>query len=413
MTTTPFIVSRRRPETARPATKPPTSGRFAAVGATVEVHGRCDPTFEAVADAFATNFAQHGDIGAAVCVYHRGRPVVDLWGGLADRDSGRPWDEDTLQLVFSTTKGITATCVHLLAERGALDLEAPVARYWPEFAAQGKGEIPLRWVLSHEAGLAAVTGTVTMDDVLGWDGVVEAIAAQAPAWEPGTAHGYHARSYGWILGEVVRRVAGRSLGRFFAEEIAEPFGLDFFIGLPSGELGRVAHLYPPVVDAATREVIDAFMGSETLLGQVISGPSGLFAYDDMWNRPEVLAAEMPSSNGIGTARAVARLYAALIGEIDGRRLLAPATVERATDVQVTGPDRVIGLPMSFGLGYMTPPPACPPGSFGHAGAGGSLGLAHADAQWSLGYVMNQMQLGVTGDARGAGLVDAVTASVHE
>ena len=159
--------------------------------------------------------------------------------------------------------------------------------------------------------------------------------------------------------------------------------------------------------------MDAFMGPDTLLGQVISGPSGLFGYDDMWNRPELLAAEMPSSNGIGTARAVARLYAALIGEVDGRRLLAPATVERATDVQVTGPDRVIGMPMSFGLGYMTPPPACPPGSFGHAGAGGSLGLAHADAQWSLGYVMNQMQLGVTGDARGAGLVDAVTASVHE
>ena len=377
-----------------------------------EVHGTCEPAFAAVAEAFAVNFARHEEVGAAVCVYHQGRPVVDLWGGLADRDAGLPWQRDTLQLVFSTTKGMAATCVHLLVERGELDLDAPVARYWPEFAAQGKGDIPLRWVMSHEAGLAAVTGEVTMDDVLGWHGVVEAIAAQAPVWEPGTAHGYHARSYGWILGEVVRRVSGRSLGRFFAEEIAGPFGLDFFIGLPDGELDRVAHLYPPVIDPATKEVMDAFMGPDTLLGQVISGPSGLFGYDDTWNRPDVLAAEMPSSNGVGTARAVARMYAALIGDIDGRRLLDAATVARATEVQVSGPDKVIGMPMSFGLGYMTPPPAGPPGSFGHAGAGGSLGIADPSTGWSLGYVMNQMQLGVTGDARSTGLVDAVVASAE-
>ena len=383
------------------------------MGATTEVHGTFDPGFDAVADAFAANFADHGDVGAAVCVYHRGRPVVDLWGGLADREVGRPWARDTLQLVFSTTKGVAATCVHLLAERGTLDLDAPVARYWPEFAAQGKGDIPLRWVLSHEAGLAAVTGQVTMDDVLGWEGVVEAIAAQAPVWEPGTAHGYHARSYGWILGEVVRRATGRSLGRFFADEIADPFGLDFFIGLPPGEIGRVARLYPPVVDPATRQLMDAFMGPETLLGQVIGGPSGLFGYDDMWNRPDVLAAEMPSSNGVGTARSIARLYAALIGDVDDRRLLAPATVARATEVQVSGPDRVIGMPMAFGLGYMTPPPAGPSGSFGHAGAGGSLGVADPAGEWALGYVMNQMQLGITGDARSAGLVDAVVASIHD
>lgn len=377
----------------------------------VEVHGTCEGGFAGVADAFAENFADHDEVGAAVCVYHHGRPVVDLWGGRADRESGRPWEQDTLQLVFSTTKGIAAACVHLLGERGVLDLDAPVARYWPEFAAQGKGEIPLRWVLSHEAGMAAVTGEVTMDDVLGWDGVVAAIAAQAPIWEPGTAHGYHARSYGWIVGEVVRRVTGRSLGRFFAEEIAGPFGLDFFIGLPPGELGRVARVYPPAIDPAMREVMDAFMGSDTLLGQVISGPSGLFGYDDMWNRPEVLAAEMPSSNGIGTARAIARFYAALVGEVDGRRLLSARTVERATEVAVSGPDRVIGLPMSFGLGFMTPPPAGPAGSFGHAGAGGSLGVADPVDTWALGYVMNQMNLGVTGDARCAGLVDAVVASV--
>ena len=376
-----------------------------------EIHGSVDDGFESVADAFRTNFAEHGDIGAAVCVYHRGRPVVDLWGGDADRAAGRGWEQDTIQLVFSTTKGMAATCVHLLVERGELVLDAPVATYWPEFAASGKADIPLRWVLSHEAGLAAVTGEVTMDDVLGWDGVVEAIAAQAPVWEPGTSHGYHARSYGWILGEVVRRVTGRSLGRFFADEVAAPLGLDFHIGLPESELARVAHLYPPVVDPDVRELMDEIMGPDTLLGQVLSGPSGLFGYDDMWNRPDVLAAEMPSSNGVGSARAVARMYAALIGEVDGVRLLDPATVERATEVRVSGPDRVIGLPMSFGLGYMTPPPAGPDGSFGHAGAGGSLGIADPSGEWSLGYVMNQMQFGVTGDARSTGLVDAVVAAV--
>ncbi len=377
-----------------------------------EIHGDVEPGFEGVAEAFRTNFEEHGDVGAAVCVYHRGRPLVDLWGGLADREASRPWQRDTLQLVFSTTKGIAATCIHLLVERGVLDLDTPVARYWPEFAASGKAEIPLRWVLSHEAGLAAVTGEVTMDDVLGWEGVVEAIAAQAPVWEPGTKHGYHARSYGWILGEVVRRVTGRSLGRFFADEIASPLDLDFFIGLPPAEADRVAHLYPPVIDAPTQEVLDVFMGPDTLLGQVIAGPSGLFGYDEMWNRPEVLAAEMPSSNGVGTARAVARLYAALIGEVDGRRVLDADTVARATEVQASGPDHVIGLPMAFGLGYMTPPPSAPPGSFGHAGAGGSLGMADPAGRWALGYVMNQMQLGLTGDARSAGLIDATVAATE-
>lgn len=381
------------------------------MGNAADIHGTCDHTFLEVRDAFAANFDEHGEIGAAVCVYSHGRAVVDLWGGLADRDANRPWESDTLQLVFSTTKGIAATCIHLLTERGLIDVDLPVATYWPEFAAQGKGDIPLRWVMSHEAGLAAVTGDLTMDDVLGWHGVVEAIAAQAPVWEPGTAHGYHARSYGWILGEVVRRVTGRSLGTFFAEEIAEPFGLDFFIGLPERERGRVAHTYPPVVNDSLRDLMNVFMGPDTLLGQVISGPSQLFGYDDMWNRPELLAAEMPSSNGVGTARSIARCYAALIGEVDGARLLTAETITNATAVRVSGPDRVVGLPMAFGLGFMTPPPGCPRETFGHSGAGGSLGLASPNGQWTLGYAMNQMQLGMTGDARSAGLVRAVLESV--
>jgi CubicO group peptidase (beta-lactamase class C family) len=379
----------------------------------IEIHGRTEPDFEPVTDAFVANFTDRGDIGAAVCVYHRGVPVVDLWAGYAEHETARAWERDTLQLVFSTTKAVTATCIHLLVERGVLDLDERVATYWPEFAAAGKADIPLHWVLSHQAGLAAVTGEVDLDDVLGWHGVVEAISSQAPVWEPGTAHGYHARSFGWILGEVVRRVTGRSLGRFFAEEIAGPNDLDFFIGLPASELPRVARTYPPVVEPEVKELMDSFMGSDTLLGQVLAGPSNLFAYDDRWNQPEMLAAEMPSSNGVGTARAIARMLAALIGEVDGRRILAADTVERATEVRASGPDHVIGVPMSYGLGYMTPPPFCPPGSFGHAGAGGSLALADPELDWAMGYVMNRMDLGITGDARSISLVDAVLEALGE
>jgi CubicO group peptidase (beta-lactamase class C family) len=374
--------------------------------------GFAEPGFGAVADAFQANFADRGDVGAAVCVYVDGRPVVDLWAGMADREAGRPWEDNTLALVFSTTKGITAGIVHLLVERGELDVDAPVARYWPEFAANGKEGITVRWVLGHRAGLAAVDGDLTLDDVLGWDGVVRAIAAQAPNWEPGSKHGYHARSYGWILGEVVRRVTGRSIGQFFADEIAGPAGLDFHIGTGAGDVERVARLYPPEPDPKVRAAMEAFMGPETMLGRVLSGPSNLFAYDNRWNRPEFLAAEMPSSNGTGTARAVARFYAACVGEVDGFRLIGPDTLARACEVQSSGPDAVIGLPMSFGLGWMVPAPGGGPGSFGHAGAGGSLGLADPVRGYSLGYVMNQMQLGVTGDDRSTSLVAAVEASLR-
>jgi CubicO group peptidase (beta-lactamase class C family) len=364
-----------------------------------------------VRDAFAENFEQHGDVGAACCVYLEGRPVVDLWGGVADLDGGRPWREDTLQLVFSATKGLTASCVHLLAERGKLDLDAPVAHYWPEFAAEGKAEIPVRWVLSHRAGLAALDAELTLDEVLAWDPVVAAVAAQAPNWEPGTAHGYHARTYGWILGELVRRISGRSPGRFFAEEVARPLGIDFWIGLPEAQLSRCARTLPPPGDGPS---VADLLGANALTTRVMTGPSGLFGYDDMWNRPELLRAEMPSSNGVGDARALARFYAALIGEVDGVRLLTAETVERARQVQAEGPDQVILVPSRYGLGFMLPPmlaPGCGEQSFGHPGAGGSLGFADPEAGIALGYAMNQMRFAVTGDARTQGLVQALYHSV--
>lgn len=375
------------------------------------IDGFTEPGFESVRAVFETNFTDHGDIGAAVCVYHRGRPVVDLWGGWADLEAAQRWRRDTLQPVFSSTKGVTATCVHLLVQRGVLDLDAPVARYWPEFAAHGKATIPLRWVLSHQAGLPIIPAEIDLADVLAWHPVVEAIAASEPLWEPGTASGYHARTFGWILGEIVRRVTGMTVGTFLAKAIAEPLGLDLFIGLPDAQMPRVAKLYPPVVAPEVQRLMDAFMGPETLLGQVLSRPSELVGYREIWATPAVLAGEIPSSNGVSTARALARLYASTIGEVDGTRLLNRATIARAATCVTSGTDKVIGLEMPFGLGYMTPLPFGPARCFGHVGAGGSLGIADADGEWSLGYVMNQMELGLTGDARGAGLVEAAASSV--
>jgi CubicO group peptidase (beta-lactamase class C family) len=378
----------------------------------VDVEGRVEPGFELVRDAFAVNFERHGDVGAACCVYRDGRPVVDLWGGLADRDARRLWNRDTVALMFSTTKGVTAIAVNLLVQRGELDLDAPVAKYWPEFAANGKEEIPVRWLLSHRAGLADVTAKLTLDQVLAWDPVVNALAEQAPIWQPGTQHGYHVRAYGWLLGEVVRRITGVSLGRFVARELSAPVHLDLWIGLPEEFEPRVARLLPPLelLDPEAKKVYDAFIESDGLLGRAMTGPSRLFHYDDMWNRRPLHAAEMPSSNGIASAHAVARLYAACIGEVDGVRLLDDATIKRATEEQSRGTDAVLGVPTRFGLGFSLPPmlsPATGPAAFGHPGAGGSLGFADPEAGVAFGYVMNQMQLGLTGDRRTETLVAAL------
>ncbi len=377
------------------------------------VHGSCAPGFEAVREAFARNLAKR-EVGAACCVHRDGRPVVDIWGGYADREARRPWLRDTSVLLFSSTKGPTAALVHLLVERGVLDLDAPVARYWPEFAARGKQAITLREVLSHRAGLAAVDGELTLEQVLAWDPVCAAIAAQAPNWEPGAAHGYHARSFGWILGEVVRRATGTTPGQLFAKEVAGPLGLDFWIGLPEREEGRVATLYPAPEPTDPEELAlrARFLGPETLLGRVLEGPSRLFSYGPMWNTRALHAAEMPSSNGIGSARALARFYAALIGEVDGVRLLSPAALATATTSRVHGPDRVLLFPTHFALGFMLSPSLCaaaPESAFGHPGAGGSLGFADPETGIAFGYAMNQMQLGVTGDPRAESLVSATYA----
>lgn len=372
-----------------------------------QVAGTVQPGFEGVVDTFVENFVERGDVGAACAVYQRGVPVVDLWGGLADRSSGRLWERDTIALVFSAAKGPTATCINRLVEAGLLDVDSPIAAYWPEFGCNGKEHITTRMVLSHQAGLAAVDGDLSLEQVLAWDPVVEAIAAQAPNWEPGTRHGYHARSFGWIMGELLRRITGDSLGTYLASEIAAPLGLRYWIGLPAAQLANCATLVPPEGGSAS---VAELLGADSLTARVMGGPSDLFGYNDMWNRPEILAAEMPSSNGVGDARSLARFYAALAGEVDGVRLLGQRQLSLACEEQARGADAVIFHETCFGLGYALQPflaPGAGLNSFGHPGAGGALAFADPDAELGFAYIMNEMRFDPEGDPRSARLVAAV------
>lgn len=382
------------------------------MSSTLAPDGLVEPGFGPVADAFRANFDDHDDVGAACCVYLDGRPVVDLWGGLADRAAARPWARDTIVIVFSCTKGVTAIAANQLIAAGRIDPDAPIADNWPDFAANGKAGITVGMALSHRAGLAAIDGDLTLADIAAWDPVVAAIAAQASNWEPGTAHGYHSRSYGWIVGEVIRRVSGyASPGAYVAAEIAAPLGLDFFLGVPEHEDRRVATLYPAPNAAALDEFAAA--DPDSLFARVFTGPSGLLRYDDQWNTRLLRAAELPSSNGHGTATALARMYAACLQPIDGVRLLADDTLDRATEVRSDGPDMVLGQPLTFGLGFALPPtlgPGASPRSFGHPGAGGSLGFADRDRGLAFGYVMNQMRFDASrADPRAASLSAAAAA----
>jgi len=373
------------------------------------IDGYVATEFEPLLDVFAQNFDERGEVGAAVSVYLDGQPVVDLWGGLADSRIGTPWREDTLVLVYSATKGVTAICANLLVERGLLDPDAAVAALWPEFAARGKGEITVAQVMSHQAGLPYVEGEFTLAESLSWTPIVDALAAQAPIWAPGTKHGYHMRTYGWLVGELIRRAdpQHRTVGTFWREEIADGLGLDFWIGLPEELEPRVAQLVPPRRDLGEllRQV-----GPDLLLTRVISNPGGHFNYDGMWNTRELHAAELPSSNGIGNARALARLYSSCIGPVDGTRVLSATTVGRATLERACGKDEVLMTESCFGLGFMLGRAfgaANPPDAFGHAGAGGSLAFADPDTGIAFGYVMSDLRFDPEGDPRSEELVRAV------
>jgi CubicO group peptidase (beta-lactamase class C family) len=378
------------------------------------VEGDCAPRFERVRDAFAASFAAGNEVGASFAATVGGEPVVDLWGGFADAARTRPWQRDTIVNVFSTTKAVTALCAHMLVDRGLLELSAPVARYWPEFAQAGKAALPVHLLLSHRAGLAALRAPLPSEALFDWQRMVEAIAAEAPWWPPGSASGYHAMTYGFLVGELVRRISGRTLGAFVRDEIARPLGADFQIGLPAHEDARVAELVPPTPAEVAAAGAAAQVDPQSLLGKVMGNPA---IAPELANQRAWRGAEIPAANGHGNARSLARVMAALAcgGEQGGVRLLGEKTLERAIGEQSFGQDLVLGLPMRWGLGFMLSSEVLPlgpnPRTFGHGGWGGSLAVADLDARVSWAYAMNRMSPGTTGDARAAALVAALYASL--
>jgi CubicO group peptidase (beta-lactamase class C family) len=405
------------------------------------VRGHVEDGWGKVADAFRANFEGNpGEVGAACCVYVGGRPVVDLWGGLADREANRPWDEDTIVAVASTTKGATAICAHMLVQRGELDLDAPVVKYWPEFGAAGKEHIPVRWLLSHQAGLPAIDGPLTFEEACAWDPVIRALEAQKPEWQPGAEHVYHSVTFGFLVGELVRRITGKSPGRFFADEVAAPLGLSAWIGLPEEREGRVARIEyaaPFTMEEMTAGMIEttgldeatviAWMNAVWGLGSVQARAGVLGGAMDptsgCMNTRAWRAAEFPCCNMFADARSLARMYAATVSEVDGVRLLDPATVERMTVVQ-TDRTRMNGLPpgldipadrsfyMSLGFWRACQPmPWVGPGSFGHPGSGGSVAFGDLDSGVAFGYVTNLWSFRI-GEPRASDLAAAVVACLR-
>jgi CubicO group peptidase (beta-lactamase class C family) len=387
---------------------------------TLTIYGDCDPRFQPLKRAFEENFRSAGELGAAVAVTFDGEPIVDLWGGHVDAERTRPWQRDTIVNVFSTTKGMTAICAHQLVEQGRLDLDAPVARYWPEFGQAGKEAIPVRWLLSHRSGVPAVKELLPPAALYDWDAMVTALAAQEPWWTPGEKHGYQAVTYGWLVGEVVRRVTGKSLGTFFREEIAEPLGMDFHIGLAESEHGRVADMTPllPDPDSDGVQLATLMMGDpEGVSARAFMNPPSLALAP---NNAAWRSAEIPGANGHGTARALARVYGALArgGSIDGVHVLNEESIARCHTEQSFGDDAVLLVQTRFGLGFMLNQKrregyfGPSPRAFGHTGAGGSFAYADPDARIGFAYVMNRAGPHILLDPRASALIEALYRSLR-
>ncbi|MFF4362450.1 serine hydrolase domain-containing protein [Streptomyces sp. NPDC001604] len=384
----------------------------------MDVNGTVAEGFEPVREAFVRNFEVQGERGAAVTVYRDGRKVVDLWGGTKDVDGTEPWEHGTAQVVRSATKGVAAAVLLLLQQRGELDLDAPVGEYWPEFKTAGKERTRVWHLLAHRAGVPVLDRPLTPSDALDPHRGPEAVAAQAPAWEPGTDHGYHALTYGWMLDELVRRVTGRWVGEWLAAEVTGPLGLDLWLGLPESEasrVGRSGRVEGPepvggLRSRPKRSVTEAYENPDSLTRRAFAAIS---PFPDQ-NDPAYRAAALPATNGIATAEGLARFYASLIGEVDGStRLFAPETVELARTERSAGPDRVLVVGTRFGLGYMLHGAASPllsPTSFGHPGRGGALAFADPDSGTAFGYVTNGFRKSVTADPRAQALVRAVRAA---
>ena len=373
------------------------------------IEGRCDERFASLREAFAVNFERHGELGAGLSVMLEGAPMVDLWAGWMDLARTRPWERDTLVDVFSVGKPVAVLCLLQVVERGQMDLDAPVARYWPEFGAAGKDAVTVRALLGHRAGLPAIRRELPERAMYDWDLMTVALAAEEPWWEPGTAHGYHTNTYGFLVGELVRRVSGERVGQFFRRAIAQPLAVDFHIGLAASEDARVAEFVFPDGVPDSLSAPDAV---PLMVRRAYFNPPGVSGTGTV-NTREWRGAEMPSTNGHATARAVARIYAALAGggTLDGTRVLAPETIAEAVREVSYGPDRVLTRPSRFGLGFQLTMPERPigpnPGAFGHFGAGGSLGFADPAASLAFAYTPNLGAGPRWQNPRNRGLIEAL------
>jgi CubicO group peptidase (beta-lactamase class C family) len=378
------------------------------------IHGEVAPGFEPVRREFERNFRERGEVGASCAIYLDGKPVVDIWGGLARPEDDAPWERDTLALVYSVTKGAAAILCHQLVREGLLDLDAPVASYWPEFGAAGKGEITVRTLLAHRAGLPLLETALPFETLLDEGAAAAALARQAPVWEPGTNHGYHTLTFGWLVGEIVHRVTGKTLGNAFRERIAEPLGIDFFIGLPESEEGRLAPLQEgpqpdvdaelaaiadPEIRAAVAEMLAEMEDPDSLSARAYTTNGELLVPDsDTWNRRDVHAAEIPAANGITNARSLGHLYAACVGPVDGLRVLEDPELREVTRLESAGLDLVYRLPYTYSSGFYLAMPLNPllsDRSFGHSGSGGALGFADARFGIGFGYVQNMHGYAIT------------------
>jgi CubicO group peptidase (beta-lactamase class C family) len=372
-----------------------------------EVDGNCDERYAAVRQVLSDNLDSGVDLGASVAVYVDGEPVVDIWGGWTDETRTTRWRRDTIVNVWSTTKTMTALCALILADAGEIDFAAPVSTYWPEFAAAGKESVQVRHLMSHTSGLSGWAAPVETADLYDWEKATALLAAQEPWWQPGTASGYHAVTQGFLVGEVVRRVTGASLGQFFAKEVAGPLGADFHIGLDGAEDGRVATLVPPpsIADQMGALPVDS-VARRTFANPVLDAT---VTTARAWR-----AAEIPAANGHGNARSVAAVQSVLAGggEARGVRLLSEVGCNRVFEEQANGDDLVLGVPIRFGLGYGLGTEAMPmgPRTCFWGGWGGSIVVVDLDLRLTVCYVMNRMESGLVGDTRGAGVVQAAVAA---
>ena len=386
-----------------------------------QISGFVDAGFGPVMDAFVANFVDRHDLGAGCTVYRGGRPVVDVWGGIADPRSGRTWTARTVAVAFSCSKGILAICVYLLVEGGRLALDEPIVRWWPQFGAHGKSSITLRQAMSHRAGLAALDRDLTRDDVLAWTPVIRAIEDQRPRHAPADGHTYHPMTYGWIVGEVIRRVTGLTPGRYLRKAVGERLGLRTWIGLPEGERATVAWMSSPLPDEESpmaRETARLASDSREVERSATMGGAFAFPAADgvvTFNDPRIQAAEIPGANGISSPHSLARLYAATVSAVDGSRLLSPASIHDSLRVQSAGP-QLSGMPddgSRWGTGFQLASPPSQPmlgsTSFGHAGAGGQLAFADAEREVGFAYLSNQM--GGYGDGRARELTLALRAAL--